>query len=607
MRQNHTKLKAFIWTLKQSIKSAGFLLIAMAVISMFNSVMFPLSSILLRNMTDHVANIYATGVWKSDFVWMASLYVALFFLQNTIPFSNAFVYFRTQFALEKHFEGMFAFNIRHIPYIKFLDASFMQNYTLVHNNVLNICRGILDLIPLIFFSCFQLIFTLVIFIQNTPWLCFYLIIVFVVQYSVSKYIAKKKYLLSKEQIKEERYQTYYKTLLTSKEFARELRIFSAQNRLFKKWRHYYELLKEKRLHLALKDINYTALADLTGIVLEIATILILFLLALSGRISVGVFVMLYGLLGHVREQAGSISQRLSGIYTSMLYMQDFADFISEYEGIQKNSDSRPNVQETALPYGKFQTLTFENVSFCYPNSKQNALKNVSFTIKKGEIVSILGYNGSGKTTLSKIACGLLMPTEGTVHLNGKSAADDPWAYSRYFGIGFQDYAKISVSLKENIAIGCSEYINDNEKIHTAVENANLGPLVDKLPMGLDTLLGKDYDDFGTDLSGGEWQKVILARAYMGEPQVLILDEPTASIDPLEELNMLSNIRKIISGRTAILISHRIGFARLADRIIMIRDGRIIEQGSHDELLKKQGYYAELFEAQKNLYLERRAG
>jgi ABC-type multidrug transport system, ATPase and permease components len=575
----------------------------MAVINMLNSAMLPLSSILLRNMTDHAAKLYSTGIWEDSFIWTASLYILLFFLQNTIPFSNAFIQFRTQFALEKHFERLFTYETYRIPYVKFLDASFMQKYILIHNNILNICQGILNLLPLIFFSLFQLALILIIFIQNTPWLFFYAVIIFTIQFIVSRYIAKKKYLLSKEQISEERYQAYYKKLLTSKEFAKELRIFSAQSKLFKIWKDYYQLLKSKRLRLALKDKNYTALADLAGIILETIAILILFISALSGNISVGVFVMLYGLLGNVQAQVSTIGQQMSSIYVNILHMQDFVKFISENEGIQYISDFSQKIQETRLPYGEFQTLTFENVSFSYPYAEQNALENVSFSIKRGEIVSILGYNGSGKTTLSKLACGLFNPTEGTVRLNGQCAAGNPVAYSRYFGVGFQDYAKLSVSLKKNIAIGCSEHMNDEKMLLTAVEHANLSPLLEKLPMGLDTLLGKDYDDYGTDLSGGEWQKVILARAYMGEPQVLILDEPTASIDPLEELHMLSNLRKIIQGRTALLISHRIGFARIGDRIIMVQNGKIIEQGSHDELLKKHGYYAELFEAQKNLYSE----
>jgi ABC-type multidrug transport system fused ATPase/permease subunit len=232
------------------------------------------------------------------------------------------------------------------------------------------------------------------------------------------------------------------------------------------------------------------------------------------------------------------------------------------------------------------------------------LKNINFTLKKGEIVSILGYNGSGKTTMSKILCGLLEDYKGEVTINGINIASfDKEELYKYFGVAFQEFSKYSISLKENVAIGMIEKLKDEKEISKAIQKGNLGSFINKLPQGEATILGKEYDEKGQDLSGGQWQRIILSRAYMGDPEVLLLDEPTASIDPIEEMRMLNHFKDIIKGKTALMISHRIGFARLSHRICVMENGEIIEDGSHDELMKLRGKYYELFTSQKELYEE----
>lgn len=255
-----------------------------------------------------------------------------------------------------------------------------------------------------------------------------------------------------------------------------------------------------------------------------------------------------------------------------------------------------------LKLGEFESVALENVAFSYPHQKGDAVKDVNLEIRRGEIVSILGYNGSGKTTLCKLLVGILTPDQGVVRFNGRDISDlDKNEYYKYFGIGFQDYAKYSLRLRDNIGFGRIENLEDDEMLAVAIKKTNLGNIIDKLPEGIDTILGKEYDKNGQDLSIGQWQRIILARAYMGSPEILILDEPTASIDPYEEERMLEEFRAALEGKTAILISHRISFARLADRIVMMRDGRITEMGIHDELLRKKGYYYELFSSQQKLY------
>ncbi len=253
---------------------------------------------------------------------------------------------------------------------------------------------------------------------------------------------------------------------------------------------------------------------------------------------------------------------------------------------------------------EFESLTFKNVCYKYPHGEKNAVNNLNFTLKKGEVISILGYNGSRKSTFSKLMCGLLEDYTGTIELNGRDIKTyDKESLYRYFGIGFQDFTRYSISLKENVAVGMIENFNDEDYIDKAIEKGNLRDVINKLSNGIDTILGKEYDKAGEDLSGGQWQRVILSRAYMGDPYVLILDEPTAAIDPIEEMRMLNQFKDIVEEKTALLISHRIGFARMSSRICIMDGGCIIESGTHEELLKLGGKYYELFTSQEQLYKE----
>jgi ABC-type multidrug transport system fused ATPase/permease subunit len=258
--------------------------------------------------------------------------------------------------------------------------------------------------------------------------------------------------------------------------------------------------------------------------------------------------------------------------------------------------------DNGLPYGDFDTLRVENVSYRYPNGKDDVVSNVSITVKKGQIVSILGYNGSGKTTLAKILCGTLKDYRGTVTINGHDINEcNNEDYFRYFGVVFQDFTRYKTSLRNNIGFGNIKRIAESTAIEAAAQKAGLNGVIEKIDNGLEAMLGKDLYENGNDLSGGEWQRIALARAYMGETEILLLDEPTASIDPIEEQNLLDHLKSILNGKTAILISHRIGFARLSDLIYMMDGGTIVESGIHEELVSMHGMYSRFFLVQRNFF------
>jgi ATP-binding cassette subfamily B protein len=246
-------------------------------------------------------------------------------------------------------------------------------------------------------------------------------------------------------------------------------------------------------------------------------------------------------------------------------------------------------------------VEFQHVSYRYPGNEAKALDDVSFAIAPGETVSLVGRNGAGKSTVVKLLGRLYDPTEGRILIDGQDIRDyDPAELRRQFSVMFQDYATYQFTAGENIGVGNVANAADEAAIARASERAGADGVVAALPDGFGTVLGKWFEG-GHQLSGGEWQKIALARAFMRDAQILILDEPTAALDAQAEHDLFSRIKELTAGRMALYISHRFSTARMADRILVLDHGRLIEQGTHDELMARAGRYASLFELQAASY------
>ncbi|GCE21239.1 ABC transporter ATP-binding protein [Dictyobacter kobayashii] len=244
---------------------------------------------------------------------------------------------------------------------------------------------------------------------------------------------------------------------------------------------------------------------------------------------------------------------------------------------------------------------FEHVSFTYPDQNSPTLRDVSFELTPGESLALVGHNGAGKTTLIKLLLRLYDPTEGRIVLDGKDLRDyDLVALRRKFGAIFQDFVHYDLTLGENIALGEVAALDDQARLWQAARQANVATLAETLPQGMDTLLGRSFG--GQELSGGQWQRVALARAFVRDCQVLVLDEPTATLDVQTEYELYQRFHELTHGRMTILISHRFSTVRMAERILYLADGRIQEAGSHAELLALNGEYARLYRLQASQYL-----
>ena len=291
-----------------------------------------------------------------------------------------------------------------------------------------------------------------------------------------------------------------------------------------------------------------------------------------------------------------IMNRFSKIAESALYLQDLFDFFA----IQPNIKIGENALSVPQPIQ--EGFVFENVSFKYLNSDKYAIRNLSFHLRKDEKLALVGENGAGKTTLVKLLARLYEPTEGRILLDGKDLKAYDLADMRAnIRIIFQDYIRFQMKASENIAIGDIDAREEFNEIEIAAQKSLADTVVETLPERYDQVLGKRFKG-GVDLSGGQWQKVALARAYMRDAQLLILDEPTSALDARAEHEVFERFAELIAGKAAVLISHRFSTVRMADRILFLENGQLLELGSHEELIEKDGKYAELFNLQAQGYV-----
>ena len=293
---------------------------------------------------------------------------------------------------------------------------------------------------------------------------------------------------------------------------------------------------------------------------------------------------------YIKELFGS----LSGLYEDGLFIGDTFEFLNLKENITAQ-------EPVTVPLSLKKNIIVENLSFTYPGNNQGTINNVSFEIKKGEVIALVGPNGAGKSTLVRLLCRLYDPDSGSVIYDGNNIRNmDPEEYRKQFSVIFQDFMLYNLTVKENIQMGNIESDKSVEKIKSAAVATGVDNLIENLPDGYDTVIGNLFDD-SRELSWGEWQKIALSRALFREAPVLILDEPSSSLDADTEYELFSRFREIVKGRTSILISHRFTNVTLADRIIVLDKGAIAETGTHDELMKRGGMYYTMFIKQSSRF------
>jgi ATP-binding cassette subfamily B protein len=388
---------------------------------------------------------------------------------------------------------------------------------------------------------------------------------------------------------------YLINTLSGRDESKEIRAFGLSSVLRRRWlQNYAGYLADYRAHIR-RRLALGGLNALVTTVVTSASLGVLVWLIVSHRIGVasgGAALLAVRLLG------GNLQQTFFGVgelFESALFLRDYDEFLArEPRSSSGSPDPKPKVPA-------FSDLSLSNVGFRYPGSESWALRGVTLTLRAGETIALVGENGSGKTTLAKLLGQLYAPTRGQILWDGVDTSTlDVSALRSHIGVIFQDFMRYQLSARENIAFGRTEKLDDLEAVHLAAEQAGADGFLRALPAGYDTGLGKQYQG-GLDLSGGQWQRVALARAYFRDASLLVLDEPTSSMDARSEHRLFQQVRRLEAGRTLVLISHRFSTVREADRIFVMDKGAIIEEGSHAELMRLGGRYAELFELQASAY------
>jgi ATP-binding cassette subfamily B protein len=427
------------------------------------------------------------------------------------------------------------------------------------------------------------------------WLIVILIIAVIPVFLGESHFNNATYSLSRSWTPERRELDYLRFIGASDETAKEIKTFGLSDFIanrFDEISHRYFIANKK---IAIKRAFWGILFSGIGTLAYYGAYIFIIMQTISAAITIGTLTFLAGSFKRMHSMIEGIMTRFTWIADSALYLQDLFDFLAIQPQIQNKAEAQP------IPMPIRQGFSFENVSFKYPESERWAIRNVSFQLGKDEKLALVGENGAGKTTLVKLLSRLYEPTEGRILLDGIDLKDyDLKDLRQNIGVIFQDYVRFQMSASDNIAVGKIDKKEHKPLIETAATKSLANTVIEKLPKKYEQFLGKRFHD-GVELSGGEWQKVALARAYMRDAQLLILDEPTSALDARSEHEVFVRFSELIENKAAVLISHRFSTVRMADRILLLENGMRKELGSHEELLKLNGKYAELFYLQAKGY------
>ncbi len=394
---------------------------------------------------------------------------------------------------------------------------------------------------------------------------------------------------------DERLARYYNHVLIHDSHAKELRLFNLAGLFMQRFAEVKERLREQLIGIARRRSIAELVAQAGGTVAIFSSLAFIAWRTLQGQISLGDLVMYFHAFQRGQQFLREMLRGLADVYGNNLFLSAFRELLALKPTVVDPPDPTP------VPAALQQGIRFDNVEFRYPDSERTALNGISFEIRPGETVALVGHNGAGKTTLVKLLCRLYDPTHGSIQLDGIDLRQFATAdLRRQISVVFQDFVHYHMTAKENIWLGNIELPLDGKEVVDAASLAGIDSVLENLPGGYEQMLGKWFDT-GEQLSIGQWQKIALARAFLGRGQITILDEPTSALDPQAELDVIERFRRLTEGRTAILVSHRLSTVKMADRIFVLEDGRIVENGPHHELMARQGVYAELFSSQARSY------
>lgn len=554
-----------------------------------------------KQLVDAVVKGAATGVSRPALIWLAIEFV-LFQLRGAVTNFSIYADAVLRPRLRLRLNTLLLEKVTNVAYSHVEDPAFLNALTQAQREAPNrgvalcsqsfvLLRQTITLIGIV-----ALLFTLV------SWAVVALVVLLAVPpFLVESAYGRKLHAVQMKRTNSNREASYFERLILRTQFAQEIKAFGLASWILERYRRIHHEVGEEEAQLAAGRTSRATLVGVLGTTLFYAVLAWIVSRALSGRISLGDMILYTALLRQAQTSIQSMLATLVRVYEDNLQLSNFFRFLElEEDEPHEPIGADPRVMPPPA------AVTFERVSFRYPGATVDSLSEVSFHIAAGERVGLVGRNGSGKTTLIKLLLGLYAPTSGRILLDGVDIATlRPAAVREQLGVIFQEFSKYDLTVAENVGVGWLPSLSDRAAVREAIASAGVLPEVEKLPLGVDTLLGPTFG--GHELSRGQWQRIALARAILRKSRVLVLDEPTAAMDPAMEHEIFRRFVEIDQGRTAILITHRLSTVRSAHRILVLDGGRLVEEGSHEALYARGGLYKTLFTLQAEGYEPLRSG
>jgi ATP-binding cassette subfamily B protein len=591
-----TRIRYFRESIRLVWKSAPSWTLANIIISVLRSFL-PLVLIwLLKELIDTITKVASSGqgTVSADVLWLIIAVVIFWFLDEAASGLDTYIRKKQSMKLEDYMYGLLhsksvkldLINFERSEYYDALsrasrEAPWRPNSIL--NNVVSMTRGLLSLLLMAGVLAFL-----------NWWLAALLLAVNIPGIWLRLHYTGILYSFRRRQTPEARKTAYFNWLLTGERPSREIRLFGLGDYFISLFRKSFLKTQEEELDILKKRTLIELISDVIKAAAVLLTLVIIAGKTVSGGITLGqmaMFVLAFrqGMI-YIKDFLGS----LAGLYEDSLFVGDVFEFLS----LEENVKALPPQAELEDFRHK---IVLDNLCFTYPGNKTRTINNVSFEIKKGEIIALVGPNGAGKSTLARLLCRLYDPESGSVICDGINIRNlDPEKYRKLLSVVFQDFMLYNISAGENIRMGDIDEKMPDNKIAAAAKVTGIDALIKELPEGYDTAIGTLFED-SRELSWGEWQKIALARAIFREAPLLILDEPSSALDAETEYDIFNRFREIVRGRTSILISHRFTNVNLADRIIVLDKGAVVESGTHEELMKRKGLYHSMYSKQSSRF------
>ena len=450
----------------------------------------------------------------------------------------------------------------------------------------------LDMIAMIL----KILGILVVLFTHVWWSAVLIVLISVPLFLIALKSGKETYEANREVEKNKRRVKYLEEVLNGREAVEERTLFGYSDKINDQWHEEFETARKHELKVSLKWYINMKTGGVIIAVLSVLIVLILIGPVTSGILSIGMFMSIVNsVFNLINYLAWSLPEYGDNLAKNKEYLVDLTNFV-------KLEGDEGYLLNPAKEVIKLKFLEFRNVSFKYPGTEKYILKKMSFVIEEGRHYAFVGTNGAGKTTITKLITGLYEDFEGEILINGKSIkAYGQEQLKAMCSVVYQDFARYYISFRDNILLGDINNFDNVDSMNKAMETVELQDVVGGLPLGINSNLGKIKND-GVDLSGGQWQRIAMARGIVSLASIRILDEPTAALDPISESNLYEKFEEISRGQTTIFISHRLGSTKIADEIFVIGDGTIIESGSYEELMKKNGVYTKMYESQRSWYI-----